>query len=146
MTNNRLILLPFIFILSLMPSICGAVFDIEYLPADSNQDGEYESALGLGFYQMKPEGSGYYGNMQLTLATNEPHYDSLNIFSFGDPVTDLYREIFILNIGITRRFSSSVGGYLGIGYASATGKAQKIDPTFILSSNGAYYVVRSFPR
>ncbi len=109
--------------------------DIEYLP-----DSDYESALGAGIYQSKNESIGFYVNMQLTLNVREPHYDSLNITSFGDPVTDRYRDIFLINAGITKQLAPFITGYAGAGLASVTGIAQKDDPSNILASDGKYYV------
>jgi len=112
-----------------------SVWDIEYLPA-----GDYESAFGIGFYQAKNEGMGFYGNFQITLSIREPHYDSLNISSFGDPVTDRYKEIMLFNFGITKKVTSNIIGYAGVGFVSVTGIAQKDDRFNILASNGKYYV------
>ena len=111
------------------------VMDIEYLPS-----GDYESAFGAGAYQFKREGVGFYGNFQITLADREPEYSSLNISSFGDPVTDRYKEIMIFNLGVTKQVASNIGGYAGAGYASVTGVAQKNDPMNILAGDGKYYV------
>ena len=113
----------------------GSLWTIEYLPSS-----EYKSAIGFGIYGAKYDGIGYYGNFQLTISTNEPHYESLNINSFGDPVTDRYEDLMIFNVGITKRISSVLGGYLGVGYAFVEGFAEKYDPYHILSSNGYYYV------
>jgi|AZIK01.1.fsa_nt_gi hypothetical protein len=112
-----------------------SAWDIEYLPS-----GDYESAFGAGVYQAKQEGVGFYGNLQITLTEREPEYDSLTISSFGDPVTNRYKDIMIFNFGITKQVASNVSGYAGIGYASATGIAQKDDPMNILASDGKYYV------
>jgi len=112
------------------------MFDIEYLP----KTGEYESAIGAGYYQLNESAFGFYGNFQVTIKNNEPMYENLTVSSFGDPVTQRTKELLIGNIGITRGFTPNIGMYAGIGYASATGIAQKHDPVFILAPDGLYYV------
>lgn len=114
---------------------CENVLDIEYMPTS-----DYGSVLGVGFYQSKPESFGLYGNFQRTIAFREPKYESLNISSFGDPVIGLYKDIMLLNIGVTRQIYASVIGYAGIGFASVKGIARKYDPLHILASDGEYYV------
>ncbi len=110
-------------------------WDIEYLPST-----EYERAFGAGAYRFRHNAVGFYGNFQITLADREPKYDSLNIASYGDPVTDRYKDIMLFNIGITGQINENIGGYAGVGYASVKGIAQKYDPMRILASDGIYYV------
>ena len=110
-------------------------WDIEYLP-----ESDYDNAFGLGYYQYKQEGVGFYGNFQITLTEREPSYDSLNPSSFGDPITGNYKEIMLFNLGITKKVTSYLSGYAGVGYASATAIVQKYDSTRILASDGQYYV------
>jgi hypothetical protein len=110
-------------------------FDVEYLP-----ESDYESALGVGGYRIEDSGIGFYGNIQLTLTPREPHYDSLDTGSYGDPVTGRYQDIFLANIGLTKKFADGVSGYAGLGFVSVTGVAEKHDPLHILASDGTYYV------
>lgn len=111
------------------------LWDLEYLPKDL-----YESAIGTGIYQIKPSGVGFYGNFQMTLTQREPHYDTLNTSSFGDPVVETFKDLMILNIGITKQLGQYAAIYAGAGYASVTGVARKYDPMHILGENGDYYV------
>ena len=110
-------------------------WDVEYLPSD-----EYEQAFGIGVYQSKTDGFGFYGNLQVTLSDREPKYDSLNVSSYGDPVTERYKDITIFNVGITKRLSSNLNTYAGVGYAVSRAVAKKNDPFNILGSDGDYYV------
>jgi len=112
------------------------IIDIEYLP----KTGEYESAFGVGYYQINESSFGFYGNFQGTIKSNKPMYENLTISSFGDPVTQRTKDLLIGNIGVTRGFTPNIGIYAGIGYASATGIAQKFDPMLILAPDGIYYV------
>lgn len=113
------------------------IADIEYSPG-----GTYGSALGLGLYKLDPIGIGFYGNLLTSInAKREPQYDALTVTSFGDPVTDRFKDkLLMINLGITKSFTANIGGYIGIGYASADGRAQKFDPLRILASDGTYYV------
>lgn len=109
-------------------------FDIEYLP-----ESDYESAIGVGVYRFEDDGIGFYGNLQLTLAPREPHYDSSLTSGFGDPVTARYRDILLVNVGLTKKFTDGFGGYAGVGFASVTGVAERYDSWHILASDGVYY-------
>jgi hypothetical protein len=60
--------------------------------------------------------------------------------SFGDPVTDRFQDLTLLNFGMTRSLGGGIAAYAGLGYGWATGVAEKNDPTRILSSDGEYYV------
>ena len=111
------------------------MWTVEYLPSD-----DYKSVVGFGMYDIKAESHGYYGNIHVSITANDPHYDFLNVNSFGDPVTDRYEELLIFNVGLTKKITSAFNGYLGIGYAAVEGYAEKYDPTFILSVDGVYYV------
>lgn len=112
------------------------VLDIEYVPKASG----YESALGVGYYQIKDDGLGVYGNIQLTLMKREPMYENLSVSSFGDPVTERYKDLIMGNVGITKNVTPSFVVYAGVGYASAAGVARKYDPLGILGGGGTYYV------
>lgn len=133
--NCRIIVSILMFFAVVTTAKSEGAWDIEYLPA-----GDYESAIGVGFYRYEQEGFGFYGNFQMTLGDREPSYDSLNLSSFGDPVTNKYKDILLLNLGVTKKVNSYFSGYIGGGLASVTGVAQKYDSTRILSSNGSYYV------
>ena len=120
------------------------VFDIEYVPAGGDKStfgpGGYHSVFGIGGYGFNEDRFGFYGNIQMSLAKREPMYDSLTVSSFGDPVTERYKDLFIIDFGATRKITSNIGAYAGLGYASVTGEAQKYDPLHILGTNGTYYV------
>lgn len=112
------------------------VFDIEYMP----KRGAYEAALGAGLYLFKDRALGYYGAFQVTTADHDPTYGQLNPGSFGDPVVKRTKDVVVGDIGTTIRVTTNFGAYAGVGYASAEGIARKFDSSFILSSNGTYYV------
>jgi len=114
----------------------GSMLDFEYMP----KTGGFESAFGIGFYQVNENAFGFYGNIQGTIKKRDSMYDFLTVSSFGDPVTKRTKDILIGNIGITRGVIPHLGIYAGVGYASATGIAQKFDSSLILSPNGSYYV------
>lgn len=75
-----------------------------------------------------------------SITYNEPHYEFLNVNSFDDPVTGRYEEILIFDFGLTKKITPILNGYLGIGYVSVEGFAEKYDSTYILSVDGIYYV------
>lgn len=109
---------------------------IEYLPASNGVN----AGLGGGIYALKDEGVGVYGNILTSGGGKKPMYESLNVSSFGDPVTARYKNPFVFNVGVTKKFGTNAAGFLGAGYASVRGEAQKFDPMYILASNGTYYV------
>lgn len=113
-----------------------SIVDIEYIPSANG----YSNAYGIGAYQLKEEGLGFYGNIATTLASRKPMYESLTVTSFGDPVTARYKDLTVFNLGLTRKFNSNFAGYVGGGYVSAKGVAQKYDPMRILDASGTYYV------
>lgn len=112
------------------------IMDVEYVPTSNGVD----NAWGFGAYMLKEQDVGYYFNLQATLTKREPHYASLNVNSFGDPVTARYKELTIGNIGLTKKLNDNFGLYGGIGYGAVTGVARKYDPMLILGNNGTYYV------
>lgn len=102
---------------------------------------ECEDALGLGIYKLNNYAVGGYGNLQASLfRRSEPHYKSLNLNSFGDPVTSWFKDIFTINGGLTKKITKYIAVYAGIGYAYIDGIAEKYDPYHILSPDGYYYV------
>ena len=103
--------------------------------------GDYESAFGLSLFNIRDDPVGGYLNFAVTLREREPHYDNLNVDSFGDPVTDRFRERMVFAIGVTRRITHAFAVYGGIGYGWGEGKARKQDPTGILGDNGRSYYV-----
>jgi hypothetical protein len=109
---------------------------IEYLPANNGVN----AGWGGGIYALKDEGVGFYGNVLTSGGGRKPMYESLSVSSFGDPVTARYKDPFVLNVGVTKKFGTNVAGFVGVGYASVRGEAQKFDPMYILGSNGTYYV------
>lgn len=114
------------------------IVDVEYVPSTNGVD----SAWGFGAYSLQDQNMGisYYANLHISLTKREPHYNNLNINSFGDPVTGRYKELAIANIGVTKKLSENFGVYGGVGYGVITGIARKFDPTYILSNSGNYYV------
>ncbi len=109
----------------------------QYAPGNS----KYEDALGLGIYELKDERIGIYVNLQASgVYGREPYYESLTTTSFGDPITNTYNDIAVLNLGITKRAISQVYAYVGLGYAVLAGTVEKYDPYHILASDGYYYV------
>lgn len=109
--------------------------DFEYLPSSI-----YSNVIGVGFYHSKNEDIGLFFNIQTSLAKREPQYDTLSVTSFGDPVTKRYTDLTLINIGGVKRFGDMFSGYIGAGYASVRGIAQKYDPSHILGTDGTYYV------
>jgi hypothetical protein len=112
-----------------------SVIDFEFSPKS-----KYENAWGIGYYQFKEEGIGFYGNLLVTLADRKPQYPSLNVASFGDPVTNRYGDLVLFNVGLTKTLAQSFAVYGGIGYGQVTGEAEKFDPLRILAPDGRYYV------
>jgi len=108
---------------------------MDYMPSD-----KYESGIGFGVYDFRDESYGYYGSVHVSITATENYYDFLNVNSFGDPVTDRFEEIMIFDVGLTRRLTSNIDGYAGIGIAFVEGYAEKYDSTFTFSVNGKYVV------
>ncbi len=131
------IIIPFILLFSMtaVNAEDKTMWTVEYLPSD-----DYKSVVGFGVYDIKDESYGYYGNMHVSITANKPHYDFLNVNSFGDPVTDRYEELLMFDFGFTKKITTSLNGYFGIGFASVEGYAEKYDSTFIFSVDGKYYV------
>ncbi len=111
------------------------IFTFEISPAN-----EYTGAVGLGFYHVKENDISFYVNFYGTLSGYEPDYDSLDISSFGDPVTKKYKSLTLINLGLTKKIFDGFSIYAGVGYAGVSGKAQKYDSLHILAEDGYYYV------
>lgn len=109
---------------------------IQFIPSSSS----LEEALGFGFYALRDDPVGLYGNVATTTREREPHYESLNTGSFGDPITERFKELTVFAVGPTRKLTDSVSVFAGIGYGWGDAKAEKDDPTHILASDGKYYV------
>ena len=111
---------------------------LQFMPND-----DYESVWGAGWYSFKDKRFGFYINGQLTMqatSDRDDFYESLNVGSFGDPVTGSISDFGVLNIGATFALGNNFGLFAGIGYADVTGYAEKFDPLFILDSDGEYLV------
>lgn len=109
---------------------------VQYIPSS----GVYQDAFGFGLYSFQSDPVGLYVNFASTLRENEPHYDSLTVDSFGDPVTDRFKELTVFAVGPTRELTDSIAVYVGLGYGWGDAKAEKDDPTHILADDGRYYV------
>ena len=120
------------FTLNLQPASAERLFTLQYSAGDSSE----AHLLGLGLYNTDTK---LYFNSRITMAP-EPHYDALNINSFGDPVRSRFNDWMILNVGTVTSLGQSLSAYIGVGYSSGKGKARKHDPDFILASDGKYFV------
>lgn len=132
-TNSRQAVAATIFLLNSATVQGEGVLNLEYVPG-------HEKTLGAGYYQFNDDGFGFYGNAQTTLKKRQPMYQNLTVSSFGDPVTERYKDLNVGDIGITKKINSSVGVYAGLGYATVAGEAQKRDPLQVFGANGVYYV------
>lgn len=115
-----------------------SVVTFQYLP-----NTEYETVIGAGYYNFKRAAVGGYINIQMTAQSTserDDYYDFLNVGSFGDPVTGYISGFASLNFGMTRSYGENIGVFLGVGYASVEGYAEKFDPLYILDSDGTYLV------
>ena len=95
-----------IFTLNLQPASADRLFTLQYSAGDSSE----AHLLGLGFYNTDAK---LYFNSRITMAP-EPHYDALNINSFGDPVRSRFNDWMILNVGTVTNLGQSISGYFGV--------------------------------
>ena len=115
----------------------------QYLP-----NSDYETVIGVGLYSFKYRATGFYINGQVTVQSTserDDFYESLNVNTFGDPITGYISDFATLNIGVTHSFGENLGLFLGVGYASIEGYAEMFDPLYILDSDGTYLVRESSP-
>jgi hypothetical protein len=115
------------------------VVSLLYTPESSS----YEPSYGVGIYGIHDKNISYYINLQfssLRTSDSENYYESLDIYSFGDPVEKRFQDNFVFNFGITKSLTKYFSGYGGLGFSILSGVAKKYDPMHILGSNGTYYV------
>lgn len=123
----------------LIPAVCSAkgIITLQVSPGTENNYGSW----GFGIYQIKDKKPGFYLNCQFSAdSQRDNYYDSLNKYSFDDPVIADMNEILMGNVGVTLGITEWLGLYTGIGYVSTTQTYEKYDPYHILAENGTYFV------
>ena len=101
-----------------------------------------KKTFGMNIFTYNAKSIDLFASIQFGFPkSKEDYYESLNEESFGDEVTDRFQDLLMYNIGIKKNVFGGLAPYIGIGYASLTGYAEKYDPEHILASDG-YYVVR----
>ena len=97
-------------------------------------------AFGIGAYGTSKYDFSFYMNTMFSFHSESDHYDSLTIESFGDPVRDRKKDLFMLSAGPTYGISEYCAIYSGLGFGVEWGYVKKYDPMHILSDDGIYYV------
>jgi len=110
------------------------IVDIQSLPDTDTHD----RSLGFGVYEFKPEEAGAYASFFYT-GKRDPEYSSLDTWSFDDPLRDTYKNLAMINLGVTNGLGEMGLIYLGVGYAWVIGQARYYDPMHILAPDGIYY-------
>lgn len=111
------------------------VVALEYLPETK----DIQKAGGIGLYRVSEDSPGIYAQFLTDLDQERPRTIG-NPSRFAEPNIRTFREVTLLNVGVTSRMSPNLTLLAGIGYASVTPVTEKNDVARRLSSTGRYFV------